>query len=142
MKKFLSLLTATVLVLSFSIAPVFAATETISNKTLTNGGSYYLTNIYYNKDTSGTTDYCVNLTSCSAPGLPTNLVGANNLVFRPYSSTGMVVANSVNFYNTQCSESNRKYGSWISGAQNNGYKLKGSLSGVSGSINFSLRWNP
>ncbi len=153
MKKLLALLSL-VLVLVIPLSLVSANQETVYNHRVYRGiASWYISGDPYGgtlitKSSTSNSDYCVNLLYClTSGGDPVNMVSSNNLVFRPYTSTGVEAANSVNFYGTYCNGENRRYGSYINnrGGQWSTFKLKRSLnnSGSTASyIDISVRWNP
>jgi hypothetical protein len=135
-----------IIALCLPIATVCAAQETASSTAYIGISATAVSGAGIVKTSASNTDYCVNLLGCSAPGIPTNYVVANNLVFRPYTTNGVEAANVVNFYNTYCDGNNRLYGSYIYSRGGNGssFILKKTLnsSSVSSSIYFTLRWNP
>lgn len=146
MKKKLSFIISLILVLSFPLAMVSANSETASGSVTRGAASQAVSGNWVMKSSASNSDYCVNLLGCSAPGIPTNYVGSNGLVFRPYTTNGIEAANIVNFNNTYCDGNNRLYGSYISGRGGNGssfYIMRSlSSSSVSSSMSYSLRWNP
>ena len=146
MKKKLSFIISLILVLCFPLAVVSANQETVSGSVTRGSESQAVSGNWIMKSSASNSDYCVNLLGCSAPGIPTNYVGANNLVFRPYTINNIEAANIVNFYNSYCDGNNRLYGSYIGGRGGNGssFYLKKSLSSssTSSSMDYTLRWNP
>lgn len=146
MKKKLSFLVSLILVLCLPLAIVSATSQDASGTVTRGAASVWVTNNPITKTSASNSDYCVNLLGCSAPGVPTNYVVANNLVFRPYQDNGNQAANAVNFYNTYCDGNNRLYGAYIlnRGQINNAFKLKTSLSSssTSSSMGYTIRWNP
>lgn len=146
MKKWIITLLILIIALCIPIATVCADSETASGTAYRGAGSSYVTGNDIQKTSPSNTYYCVNLLGCSAPGIPTNIVAANNLVFRPYTTNDLAAANVVNFYNTYCDGENRKYASYIydRGGEGSNFVLKKSLNSnsVSSYIYFTLRWNP
>ena len=146
MKKKLSFIVSLILVLCFPLAIVCATSEDASGTVTRGAASVWVTDNPIMKSSVSNSDYCVNLLGCSAPGIPTNYVVANNLVFRPYTTNNIEAANVVNFYNTYCDGNNRRYGSYIYSRGGNGsdFKLKTSLSSssTSSSMSYTIRWNP
>ena len=144
-RRIVLLLSLLIIAICLPIATVCATTVDVNVPNVTRGAqSADISNT--KKTSTSNTDYCVNLLTCAAPGVPTNYVVGNNLCFRPYLYDGNQAANLVNFYNTYCDGNNRMYGSYIlnRGTIGTTFYLKVSLSSssVSSSMSCSLRWNP
>ena len=146
MKKKLSFIVSLILVLCFPLAIVCAESQDASGTVTRGAASIWVSTNTVTKSSADNSDYCVNLLGCSAPGIPTNYVVANNLVFRSYKDNGDQAANAVNFYNTYCDGNNRLYGAYIlnRGKSGNEFLLKTSLSSssTSSSMGYTIRWNP
>ena len=146
MKKKIVFLLSLIIALCIPIATVCADQETVTDTAYRGAGTSDVSGVPINKSSLSNTDYCVNLLGCSAPGIPSNIVAANNLVFRPYTDADTEAANAVNFKNTYCDGANRMYGAYKLGRGANGadFELKKSLgsTSVSSYIDYTLRWNP
>lgn len=154
MKKKIVALLSVILILSFSVSMVSAETGYFySQKRVRGAGSsYVICNVNPNKSTDGGKFY-VTLTSISyqIPGIPLvfrNDMGANDLVFRPYTSSGASASQyPINFKYASADANGefRKNMYYEYNAQkNHRYQLKSSLNSTSATpeISFSGRWTP
>ncbi|NLT11705.1 MAG: hypothetical protein GXY06_04755 [Clostridiaceae bacterium] len=154
MKKRIVALLSVILILSFSVSMVSAETGYFSSQKRVRGAgsTYVICNVNPSKSTDGGS-YYVTLTSFSyqIQGVPlvfNNVVGANDLVFRPYTTAGNEATSYPLNFKYASTDSNgeiRKNMSYGNNAQkNHRYQLKCSLgaSSATSEFVFSGRWTP
>lgn len=116
------------------------------------GSSYVICNVNPSKSTDGGS-YYVTLTSFSyqIPGVPLvfrNVMGANDLAFRPYTTAGNAAAVDPINFRYASADANKEFRKDMyygyNAQKNHRYQLKSSLNSTSATpeIGFSGRWTP
>jgi hypothetical protein len=146
MKRAITVFFCLVIVFSLPFAMVCANSQTVSGSVTRGAASLYVSSTPVLKTSDDGDAWGVNLLGFSAPGIPTNIVASNDLVFRPYTSGGYKAADTVNFRNTYCDGNNTKFYSYYSGkgAKDHVFYMCRSLnsSSVSPNAYYTIRWNP
>ncbi len=146
MKRTISVLISLIIILSIPIVTICADQQTVGGSVTRGATSEYVSTTSVLKTSDTNTFWGVNLLGFSAPGIPTNIVASNHIVFRPYTSGEYKAADPVDFINTYCDGNNTKFAPFYAGlgSQFHVFRMKRSLNSNSVSPNayYTIRWNP